>query len=234
MKSGFHGEIGSLPLADLLQVWSMNRFAGMVTVSSQDCTGQLYFVDGEILHAEAGAFGGERAVQEIIGWPEGAFELFPNTTTLQRTIEKSFSHLLLDVHHALDEWRRSSPPPLRPAAPAPAREPPMPSVLDQIRALQGVTQVVRFGKDGRASAQDGPGAEQLAAKGLYLAVTHAAAVAKAFGLGELGIAALQGERESFVVLHRAGNHLCVALAPGTQVEPVLGPLRALVTRKAGS
>lgn len=234
MKSGFHGEIGSLPLVDLLQVWSMNRFAGMVTVSSQDRAGQLYFVDGEILHAEAGAWSGERAVQEIIGWPEGAFELFPNTTTLQRTIEKSFSHLLLDVHHALDERRRSSPPPLRPAAPAPAREPPRPSVLDQIRALEGVTQVVRFGKDGRASGQDGPGAEQLAAKGLYLAVTHAAAVAKAFGLGELGIAALQGERESFVVVHRAGNHLCVALAPGTPVEPVLGPLRALVIRKAGS
>jgi hypothetical protein len=46
MKSGFHGEIGSLPLVDLLQVWSMNHFGGMVTVSSQDCTGQLYFVDG--------------------------------------------------------------------------------------------------------------------------------------------------------------------------------------------
>jgi hypothetical protein len=232
-KTGFSGDVGSLPLVDLLQVWSMNRFSGLVTVTFEGRAGQLYFIDGEIVHAEADGQTGEPAVQAIIGWPEGSFELFPNTTTLHRTIEKAVTHLLLDAHHALDEGRRSAPPPAGRAVTA-TRELPRPSVLDQIRALPGVTQVARFGKDGRPSGLHGPGAEQLAAKGLYLAVTHAAAVASAFGLGELGVAALCGRRDSFVVIHHAGNYLGVAIAPGTPVEPVVGQLRALLTRKAAT
>ena len=229
-KTGFSGDVGSLPLVDLLQVWSMNRFSGLVTVSFEGRAGQLYFIDGEIVHAEADGQLGESAVQAIIGWPAGSFELFPNTTTLHRTIDKAVTHLLLDAHQALDEMRQSVPPTAVPTVTA-TREPPPPSVLDRIRSLRGVTQVARFGQDGRTSGPQGAGAEQLAAKGLYLAVTHAAAVASAFGLGELGVAALCGRRDSFVVVHRAGNYLGVAIAPGTPVEPVVGQLRALLTRK---
>jgi len=232
-KTGFSGDIGSLPLVDLLQIWSMNRFAGLVTVTFEGRAGQIYFVDGEIVHAEADYQTGEPAVQAIIGWPEGSFELFPNTTTLHRTIEKTVTHLLLDAHHALDEGRRSAHPPAGRADTA-TREPSRASVFDQIGALPGVTQVVRFGKDGRPSGLQEAGAEQLAAKGLYLAVTHAAAVASAFGLGELGVAALCGRRDSFVVVHHAGNYLGVGIAPGTPVAPVVGQLRALLTRKAAT
>jgi len=225
---GFTGSIGSLPLADLLQVWSMNRFSGLVRIALEEQSGRLYFVDGEIVHAEAENLVGESALQAIIGWPGGAFELFPNTATLHRTIQKRFSHLLLDAHRALDERRRYGPPP----APAKAQPQGAAGVLERIRAIAGVTRVVRFSRDGRTSGRDGPDAEQLAAKGLYLAVNHAAAVASALGLGELSIAAVQGERESFAVVHRAGVFLCVAIEPGTPTERVTAQLRALLTRPA--
>ena len=97
-RTGFQGAIGSLPLVDLLQVWSMNGFSGLVAVASQGRTGHLYFVDGEIVHAECDDVTGEQAVGTIVAWPEGAFDLHPNTTTLHRTIHKSLSHLLLDAH----------------------------------------------------------------------------------------------------------------------------------------
>jgi uncharacterized protein DUF4388 len=232
-KAGFSGDIGSMPLVDLLQVWSANGFAGLVSITFEGRVGKLHFVDGEIVHAEADGLSGEPAVQAIIGWPGGAFELFPNTAVLHRTIEKGLRHLLLDAHHALDERRRSAAPPASLAAPAP-REQPRPSALDQIRAIAGVTQVAHFGRDGRPPGQQGSDAEQLAAKGLYLAVTHAAAIGAAFGLGELAIAALRGERESFVLVHRGGNYLGVGVAPGAPVEPIVGQLRALLVRKAAT
>jgi hypothetical protein len=233
--SGFQGSIGSLPLVDLLQVWSMNRLSGLVTIASDGQTGHLYFVEGEIVHAEADGLSGEPAVHAIIGWPEGSFELVPNTATLKRSIEKTLSHLLLDAHRTLDERRRepaAAPPPRLPAAPAPGpKEQARPDVLERIRAIAGVTRLVRFGKDGRPLGDASPQAEALAAKGLYLAMTHAAFAAAAFGLHDLSLASVQGEREAFVVVHSHGNYLCVATDPVVATtESVVAELRALLTR----
>jgi len=242
-RSGFQGAIENLPLVDLLQVWSMNGFSGLVTISSQGNSGHLYFVEGGIVHAEADGLAGERAVRRILAWPEGSFDLHPNTTTLHRTIEKSMAHLLLEAHRHLDEERRDTPAPsaptpgtaaARPPPPLPASAPPAPArapLFDQIRAIRGVTQVVRFGKDGRPMGESGAALETLAANGLYLAMTHAAAVAEAFGLHDLGVAAMGG-REPFVLLHSQAQYLCVALAPDVAIDPVIAQLRALLSRPA--
>jgi hypothetical protein len=92
-SSGFRGGTAGLPLVDLLQVWSMNRFSGLVKVKHGERTGQIYFVEGEIVHAEADALTGEPAFREIVAWPESAFEQFPNTSTLHRTIQKRIARI---------------------------------------------------------------------------------------------------------------------------------------------
>ncbi len=221
---------------DLLQVWSVNRFSGLVTVSFRGRTGQLYFADGDIVHVEADGLAGEAALSVIIGWPDGSFELFPNTTAINRTIHKTFSHLLLDAHRALDEQRRAMGT-MTPSKPVPtftpvAKEPSSPGVFEQIRAIHGVTRVVRFGKDGRPRGDSTPEAEALAAKGLYVAMTHAASIATAFGLRELGWAALQSERDSFVLVQGNASSLCIAVERGAAIEPIVGQLRTLLTRPA--
>jgi hypothetical protein len=233
-KSGFQGSVGSLPLVDLLQVWSLNQFSGLVVVTSQRRTGHIYFVQGEIVHAEAGGAAGEEAVRVLLGWPDGAFEPHPNTTTLKRTIQKRLSHLLLDAHRELDEQRHAAPAPVAFTPPPGTHRaaPAGPSVLDQIRTIAGVTGLVRFGADGRPTGPATHDAEALAARGLYLALTHAAAVAQAFGLRELAVASLQGARESFVLVHSRGTYLAVGVAAGAPVEPVAAQVRALLTRPA--
>lgn len=230
-KSGFHGTLGSVPLVDLLQVWSMNRFSGLVKVTLDAREGHLYFVDGEIVHAEAEGQSGEPAVGEIICWRDGAYEAFPNTTTLKQTIQKRLSHLLLDAHRLLDEGQRSP----RPQTPAPPpREAAKPSVLDKVRAIPGVTQLVRFGPSGRPVGDGSPEAEQLAAKALYLAMTHATAIAGAFGLRDLSVATLQTGSDAFVLVQGSGNYLCVSVAQGAAADQVAAQLRALMVRPVGS
>jgi hypothetical protein len=226
-SAGLSSSSASLPLVDLLQVWSMNRFSGLVAVTSGEKIGHLYFVDGEIVHAEAGDVVGEPAVGTILAWPGSAFEPHPNTATLKRTIAKRLSHLLLDAHRIIDEQRRAAPPPAAPPVPAGA-----PTVLDRIRALAGVTRVVRFGKDGRTAPGEGPAGEELAAKALYLALNHAGAIASAFGLRDVVLASVQGARESFLVVQGGGNYLAVAVGPGVAVEPIAAQVRALLTKPA--
>jgi len=228
---GFQGALGSLPLADLLQVWSMNRFSGMVSVTSPGHAGRLYFVDGEMVHAEADGTSGEPALAVILGWPNGVFEPFPNTATLERTIQKRLSHLLLDAHRVLDEQRRAAatPPPL---PGAPSKEPSRTPLIDRIRAIHGVTGLVRFGADGRPAGECGPDAEALAAKALYLAMNHAGAVARAFGLRELVVASVQGKEQSLVVVHSHGHYLGVSVDRGVAADSVAAQIRAILTRPA--
>jgi len=232
---GFQGSIRNLPLVDLLQVWSLNHFSGMVRVTSLGRTGHIYFLDGEVVHAEANGASGEEAVRTVIAWADGTFEPFPNTTTLKRTIQKRLSHLLLDAHRELDERRHQGEAPPAGAAratPPPLREGARPSALDQIRAIRGVARLVRFGADGRPTDGEGGDAEALAAKGLYLALNHAAAVSQAFGLRNLVMASVEGERESFVVVHAQGRYLAVAVEAGIPVEPIASQIRALLSRPA--
>ena len=92
---------------------------------------------------------------------------------------------------------------------------------------------MRFGPDGRPSGDSSPEAEQLAAKGLYLAMTHAAAVASAFGLRDFTVGTLQSEAGSFVLVHGNGSYLCVSVAPDVAADQVAAQLRALLARPAG-
>jgi hypothetical protein len=220
------------PLVDLLQVWSMNRFSGLVTVSHSGRSGQIYFADGEIVHAEADSQTGESAFREIVAWPDALFGLFPNTATLHRTIQKKVAHLLLDAHRVVDEARRAAPPPASGSPTAGGGDAAKVNVFDRIRTIPGVTQVVRFGADGRPSS-GGPDAERLAASALYLAMTHAAAVASAFGLRDLSMATVQSEGEPFVLVHSGGAYLCVGLSPDAPADQVAAQVRALLSRPTG-
>lgn len=236
--SGFSGTVGSLPLVDLLQVEALNRFSGLLGVTAGEHSGQVYFSEGEIVHAEAAGHLGEAAMCAMVGWPKGRFELAPQTAAPQRTIHKSFNHLMLDCHRLLDESRRVPPAraTLRPSAPPPQPPPPAPrpsapearaGLLDRVRALKGVARLVHTGRDGRAS-DDSPEAAALAARGLYASLTHATLLSETFGLGPLVTAMVSGE-EPFIVTHSNGNHLTVSVTPGQPVASVELQVRQLLT-----
>lgn len=225
--TGFHGSLANLPLVDVIQILGGNRFSGLLAVAHGGQQGRLYFVDGEIVHAEAGDHVGELAARIIIGWPRGSFDLHPNTATIERTIRKKLSPLLLDVHHALDEHRRTSE---RMAPVGVPKEPPRMSWVDQVRALPGVVYAVRFGKEGTPIGDGGPQAEALAARGFYLAQMIAEPAGALLGLRDLGVAAVRSASEQLLLFHVRGSYLCLAVAPDVSVDRVEADVRAIQAR----
>lgn len=231
---------------DLLQVESANRFSGMVSVTSGDLQGTIYFAGGEIVHAAAGALIGEDAMCVMVSWPEGTFDLDQQVQTAARSIHKSFNHLMLDCHRVLDETRRATPPPPpRPSAP-PAQRPPPPlprsstpqsqpqrTLFDTVRTLKGVTRVVHAGPDGRPKGDESVEAEALAARGVYLAVAHGGLVAQAFGLGAVTSAMVSGPGGGFVVTASNGHHLIVEVGADVPVATVEAQLRQVLSRAGG-
>jgi predicted regulator of Ras-like GTPase activity (Roadblock/LC7/MglB family) len=220
-----------LPLVDVIQLQAGNRFSGLITVSSNAGVGRLYFMDGTIVHAATPDAVGEAAVYAIVAWPEGSFQLHPNTTTIERSIQKSVSLLLLEAHQFLDEHQRQPQPQPRVRPPAaPSAPSARTSLVDRVRAIAGVDEVVRFGKDGVPVGDASPQAEALAARGLYLAMTHAAAVSDAFGLGELSSISLRSEREPLLLFQAQGQYLCVAVGAQGANEEIEARIRALFAR----
>jgi hypothetical protein len=67
--------------------------------------GRIWFVRGEIIHAETGALRGEEALIELINWPGGSIVEVSVPPPEQPTIQECWTMLLMRAVHAADERR---------------------------------------------------------------------------------------------------------------------------------
>lgn len=229
--SGFAGSVSNLTLPDVIQLEGQNRFSGSILVLYQEQEGQIFFQDGEIIHAEAGSHSGEDAFNRILGWPGGSFHLHPNVTSLRASIQKHREHLLLSAHQWLDESRLAAPAEPRNLAPPPADR--ARDILQAIGVVPGVAQAVLMGMDGALKGETGAPGEALAARGFYLATQLAGPIGDSLGLGSLQAATTHAGADSMLLFKSKGTYLAVGLAPEAGAEDVeAGIKRALVARKA--
>lgn len=71
-KGGFEGSISNMGLSDVIQLEGQNRFSGSIAIAYFDHEGHLFFLDGEVVHAEVGSYSGEDAIRQIMAWPGAA------------------------------------------------------------------------------------------------------------------------------------------------------------------
>jgi hypothetical protein len=228
---GFGGSVSNLLLSDVLQLEGQNRFSGAVSVTWDGRKGRLFFQSGEIVHAESEGLEGEAAVVTMLGWPGGGFSIEANVSTVARTISKRLSHLLLDVHAAIDHARAGIGPgaPDASGQPEPPEENPM-TITEAVRALPDVSYAVSLSPEGTPVGDVSPQAESLAAKGIFLATLMGTPVGAAFGLGELKVAALHAGREPLLLVRTREHFLCASLLPGGSLEETETAIRDLLAR----
>ena len=234
LERGFEGSFSNLLLADVLQLEGQNRFSGCISVTSRTRRGRLFFQAGEVVHAETGEADGESAVVEIIGWPEGTFSIEQNVSTLSRTITKQLGHLLLDVHHALDEMQVAA------AKEADVgQEPAVRSeetremtVSERVRQIPDVSYAVLMTKDGVPVDDPSEQGEALAAKALYAASMLAVPLGGHFGLGELLVLSLHSSREQLLIFHTRDQFFCVSVFPGASLDATEAAIRQMLAPRA--
>lgn len=100
---GFQGEITGLSLADVIQIKGQNRYLGCISVKYQNNNGNIYFENGEIVHAVQSDQVGEEALYTILSWPGGNFSILPDIKTDTCTISNNLNFLLLEAHRRMDE-----------------------------------------------------------------------------------------------------------------------------------
>lgn len=223
--NGFHGEVAGLSLTDVIQLKGHNKYTGCITVEYGDQEGVIYFVDGEIIHAEQDGQTGEQAIYQIIKWPGGTFNIHPEMTTNVCTIHYRTDFLLLEALRRLDEERAGSLNQGGDAGPSVTPRRTMSKVAARLQEINAVTYAVLLDKQGTPLQDTSIEASALAAKGLFLAKTGTQ-FGELMGLGEIKSAAVQTRNFNLLMYDSKQHYLSIAVKPDSNLDSLEGKIKA--------
>jgi len=100
------GDLSQVPLIDLLQVLSMNRRTGTLSVSTPTGAGEVRISDGEVLDGVYRRLEGEKALYRLLGERDGSFAFVPGGTASLRRVAVGTSMLVIEAMRQFDEVAR--------------------------------------------------------------------------------------------------------------------------------
>ena len=105
MTISLSGSLDFLNLGELIQIFGTNGSTGKMKIKSNYSQepGFIYFVKGNIVHAEAGAKQGLDAAYALFGWIDGNFEFSREDVKIKKTVQKSRMEITLDALSMLDD-----------------------------------------------------------------------------------------------------------------------------------
>lgn len=102
------GHTSHFPIADLLQLLSVNGKTGTLVVSGRE-SGRVHVREGRIVGAVAGTARGRKALFRMVGWTDADFRFEPkDDTTVADDLGPSTERLVMDALVALDDLARLS------------------------------------------------------------------------------------------------------------------------------
>jgi len=192
--------------------------------------GVIYFVDGEIIHAEQGSESGEQAIYQIIKWPGGTFNIHPEMTSNVCTIHYRTDFLLLEALRRLDEEKAGSAVNTL-AGPSVTPRRTMSKIAARLLEISNITYAVLLDKQGVPLQDASIEAVALAAKGLYLARTGNQ-LGDLMGLGEIKAAAVHTTNFHLLMYDSKQHYLSIAVKPECNLDSVEAEIKsALVPTK---
>lgn len=98
------GNLSQISLNDILLLATGGKKSGVLRLNRGKETVEVFFSDGDILHATCPIGEGEKALLYPVTWGEGTFTLLPNGAPPATTIQKSSSQILDEVRAMSREW----------------------------------------------------------------------------------------------------------------------------------
>jgi hypothetical protein len=98
------GNLSQISLNDLLLLATSAKKSGVLKLSRGKETVDVYLSEGNIIHAKCPIGEGEKALLYPVTWGDGTFNLLPNGTATETTINKESSEILQDIKAMTQEW----------------------------------------------------------------------------------------------------------------------------------
>jgi CheY-like chemotaxis protein len=100
------GSLLQMNVIDLVQSLEMGRKSGSLILTNQNEKCELYFAEGQVVHAAYGALNGDEAVFKVLRWADGSFQIDFEAKTSKRTTQLNTQGLLMEGLRLLDESKR--------------------------------------------------------------------------------------------------------------------------------
>jgi predicted regulator of Ras-like GTPase activity (Roadblock/LC7/MglB family) len=100
---GMQGNLRDMAVADLVQHNCQEQKTAKLTILHRGETAQIFFKDGNVLHAALGDIQGEEVIYDILSWEDGVFELESGIIPPVTSIKRSWAGLLMEGARRLDE-----------------------------------------------------------------------------------------------------------------------------------
>jgi len=102
------GSLLQMNVIDLVQSLEMGRKSCELILTNKNDKCQMYFVEGQVTHAEYGSVTGDAAVFKVLRWTEGNFELNFEGKTSKKSATLNTQGLLMEGLRLLDEAQRDA------------------------------------------------------------------------------------------------------------------------------
>lgn len=222
--NGFKGAVAGLSLTDVIQLKGHNKYTGAISVEYGEHQGVIYFVDGEIIHAEQGVETGEQAIYEIIKWPGGTFTIQPEMTSNICTIHYRTDFLLLEALRRMDEENAGAST-NKSAGPSVTPRRTMSKIAARLQEINNITYAVLLDKQGTPIQDSSVEAVALAAKGIFIAKTGSE-IGELMGLGDLKAAAVHTSNYHLLLYDSKQHYLSIAVKPDCNLDSVETEIKA--------
>src|SRR5918995_5471815 len=98
------GNLSQISLNDILLLATGGKKSGVLKLSRGKENVEVYFQEGNIIHATCPIGDGEKAILYPVTWGDGSFSLFPNGVSPAPTIKKTSAEILEEVKAMSREW----------------------------------------------------------------------------------------------------------------------------------
>ncbi len=99
--AGFTGITGEGSLVDLIHMECSIMATRAVRIERDEMSGRIYFLRGQVVHAETGSLSGEAALFEMLGWNHGHVIVVDGVRAQAQTIARHWQSLLMEADSAL-------------------------------------------------------------------------------------------------------------------------------------
>jgi len=211
------GNLKEMPLPSLIETNCRALQSARLHLSHRDQEGEVYFRDGQVVHAATGSTRGEPALWQLMQWAEGTFVLENEIPSPERSIDRPWSDLLLEAMLHQADWNADK-----------AREASMPAdEIQKLKAIEGVTGVITAGRDGvvmGASVPEGNGEAEAAVTVFLGALAEQISESIPVGPFEQGVVSQPNQR--LVVIRKGERFIGLILNPQASPAIVLTAARA--------
>jgi GGDEF domain-containing protein len=97
------GALADMQVPNLLQSIAMGKMTGRLFIDNTQTGGEVFFVDGLLVHATAMDVRGEQAIVELVTWDKGKFYFYKDEKTTEHTVDKRLDFILMEGMALLDQ-----------------------------------------------------------------------------------------------------------------------------------